>query len=114
MIMLGRVVFWLFGVPNLVSFVIVAAVGGLILHSIPPGKKSLVIGSVCFASGLISFFAALLIARISGPKLAFWLPLISAFWLAIHFLSRKRFVEFTQALSGVVTACLLHELWSAV
>jgi hypothetical protein len=102
MTFLVRFGFLMLGLPNLISFVIVAAIGTLLLCIHPRLNKKLLLASVDFLSGFAAVFAGVFLGYCLELKPTAWLPMVAAVWFAIHFARFGRFGEFMRASIGTV------------
>ncbi len=107
--MVGRFSFIVLGIPNFISFAIVAGLAALTLAVIPLARRRSLLGFIDVLSGFVSVFAALILAHCLGFSATFWLPMVSLAWLAVHFARLQRVGEFNRAAAGILLAWWLHQ-----
>jgi deazaflavin-dependent oxidoreductase (nitroreductase family) len=71
-----RVVFMIFGLPNLIGLVVVAAFGTVVLFIGPRVNRTVLLRGVDVLAGVVTVFAGVVISSFAGIKPAPWLPLL--------------------------------------
>ena len=92
----------IFGLPNLVGFVVVGAVGTVILFIGPRLNRAILLAAADVLSGFVAVFAGVIIAGLMNVRPTAWLPMLAGVWFAIYFTRSARFGEFARASFGTL------------
>jgi|SRR5712672_59575 len=104
---LGRYGFILLGLPNIIGFAVATILGGMLVPVVPEGKRPTLLCVAEMLSGLVSFFATILIARLVRIEPSFWIFALPGVWFFVYFVSKNRVLEFFRSASGILCGWLL-------
>ena len=107
---LRRYTFLAMGLPNLIAFALVSLMGPLVIRGWARKHKPVVLAAADIFCGLATVFAGVVLASLLGLEASLLLPMASAVWFAIHFMSRNRFGEFLRAVMGIACGWWVYEM----